>query len=66
MSCGIGLETKSWSVDTTPHNYPRETRIGKGHTTMPITKYKDINQQYLELKPKNKEYMGHSPKEKPK
>jgi len=33
---------------------------------MPITKYKDINQQYLELKPKNKEYMGHSPKEKPK
>jgi len=24
MSRGIVLETKSWSVDTTPHDYPRE------------------------------------------
>jgi len=35
MSRGIVLETKSWSIDTTPHNYPREIRIRKGHTTMP-------------------------------
>jgi len=66
MSRGIVLQTKSWSINTTPHKYPRETQIGKWHTTMPITKHKNINCQYLEFKPKNKKYIGHSPKENPK
>jgi len=34
MSPRIVLETKFWSIDTTPHNYPRETWIGKWDTTI--------------------------------
>jgi len=41
MSRKIVLETKAESIDTTPYIYPTEIRIGKRHTTMPITKYND-------------------------
>jgi len=38
--------------------------MGKGHTTTPITSTM-IKQQYLEIKPKGKNHMGHSSKEGP-
>jgi len=40
MSCGIVLETKSWSVDTTPHDYLRENPNKKREHYDAITKYK--------------------------
>jgi len=41
MSREIVLETKSWSVDTTPHNYPRENLNKKRAYYDAITKYKN-------------------------
>jgi len=40
MSRRIVLETKSWSVDTTPHDYPRENSNKKRAHYDVITKYK--------------------------
>jgi len=40
MSRGIILETKSWNVDTTPHDYPRENPNKKRAHYDVITKYK--------------------------
>jgi len=40
MSRGLVLETKSWSVDTTPHDYPRENPNKKRAHYDAITKYK--------------------------
>ena len=40
MSRGIVLETKSQSVDTTPHDYPRENPNKKMAHYDAITKYK--------------------------
>jgi len=40
MSRGIVLQTKFWSVDTIPHDYPRENPIKKRAHYDVITKYK--------------------------
>jgi len=38
MSCEIVLETKSWNVDTIPHDYPRENPNKKRAHYNAITK----------------------------
>jgi len=38
MSHKIVYKVKSWSIDATPYNYPKETRNELGHTTMPVIK----------------------------
>jgi len=40
MSRRIVLQTKSWNVDTTPHDYPRENPNKKMVHYDAITKYK--------------------------
>jgi len=43
MSRGIVLETKSWSVDNTPHDYPRENPNKKRAHYDATTKYKILS-----------------------
>jgi len=53
MSCEIVLETKSWNVDTIPHDYPRENPNKKRAHYNAITKkcwYKSSTFRILSLK----------------
>ena len=39
MKCHIIIyEVRSWSIDTTPYNYPEETKNELGHTMVLVTK----------------------------